>query len=305
VEGRDDVAVYDIWIKLAVGTFVWEPLVAHGKEGVLAFRDLLLRDKMKLLPCTFFIIDHDYDGTRNRVVDDRVFVLPAYSIENYLVTERVLEAFLKISLEVHGGVLARRRALEKFEELRCQFSKLIEPCCAKLFGAKLYPVGNIIISDSLDRYFDIGIEGVCLRNGVCLEDIVRTDVPLPAAAYSCWSSFIAGRDMYTWIRGKFLLYFFRRVCKAFFHDLCSERPRLFGEQRRGLKYSVANDELATLAAWSAIPVGFGDVVKSWLASCRLECGKRAEVVKSSVWRGAQAGRVPRQLGYFGHPQNSS
>jgi hypothetical protein len=53
VEGRDDVAVYDIWIKLAVGTFVWEPLVAHGKEGVLAFRDLLLRDKMKLLPCTF------------------------------------------------------------------------------------------------------------------------------------------------------------------------------------------------------------------------------------------------------------
>jgi hypothetical protein len=271
VEGKDDVPAYEQWIRAELGSLDWEPLVANGKEGVLRFRDLLLRDKMHLRRCTFFIIDHDYDGARGRNLDDGIYVLPAYSIENYLALERVFSAFLKLSLQIPGGAAARNGAMDRFRILRDEFVQLIAPCCAKLLAAKRHDVGNIVIDDNLEKYFEISIDGVRSRDGVPIDNIVKTDREIPAPTDQPWLTFLADRDVLMWVRGKSLMHFFRRACFVFFEDCCSARPSCFLEPRRGVKFDLGSLDFSVLASRSSIPPGFGDVVRRWISQCEHDC----------------------------------
>jgi hypothetical protein len=246
-------------------------LVAKGKEGVLRFRDLLLRDEMDLRRCTFFIVDHDYDGARGRSLDDGIYVLPAYSIENYFALEEVFDAFLKLSLQIPGGAVARKDAVDQFRILREQFVSLMAPCCAKLLSAKGHNVGNIVIDDNLEKYVNISIDGVSAIVGMSIDDVVKSDLPIPMPVDRPWRIFLEGRDILMWIRGKFLMHFFRRVCHVFFEDCCSAQPKCFPEQRCGVKLDPSSFDFGILATRSPVPPGFGEVIRRWVSQCDHDC----------------------------------
>jgi len=204
-------------------------------------------------------------------LDDGIYVLPAYSIENYLALEGVFGAFLKLSLQIPGGGAARNGAVDRFRILREQFVQLIAPCCAKLLAAKGHDVGNIMIDDNLEKYFEISIDGVRARGGMSIDNIIKTDRDIPTPTDQPWLTFLAGRDIIMWIRGKFLMHFFCRACLVFFEDCCSARPSCFPEQRRGVKFDPSSLDFGVLATRSPIPPGFGDVVQRWISRCNHDC----------------------------------
>lgn len=270
LEGKDDLPVYETWIKRISATFDWEPLLAKGKGKALQFRELLQRDRTGMGTCTYFIVDHDYDGMRRYAPGDDAFVLPAYSVENYLVHESVLDSYLRTELRVIGQPDVRQKVLEIFMHVRAQFIALVKAKCEQLYGARNEPVGNVIIGDvaSTVRMFD---EQVSAQSGPWLDDLVVTESPVSEEGLARGRAFLEQGDLPLWIRGKFLLDFFKDFCEILYQDRKSDRPVLFGEKVADQSLSPAGLDMRSLAAKAPIPDGLREMLLQWQEDCRLKC----------------------------------
>lgn len=274
MEGKDDLPVYEAWLKRIQDGLKWEPMIAQGKGKVLEFRDLIRRDKTGIGACTYFIVDHDYDGLRSSVEDDDIYVLPAYSVENYLTAAEVFDSFLRTDLHVVGDPVDRAPLVERFVDLEHSFVAAILPACIKLYGARNERVGNVTIDERVGGFIDIDVEKVQVRSGADVGDMVRSDLPISAGGYADGADFLNRPNVRLWIRGKFLIYFYKKICGLFYKDRCSVTPILFSEQAHGLRYAPASVDFRSLAAKSPLPVGLKEMVCMWSAACNSKKGVR-------------------------------
>ncbi len=270
LEGKDDLPVYETWIKRLDERFEWEPLVANGKSKSLEFRELLHRDRTGLSVCTYFIVDHDYDGMRGHPVTDDLFLLPAYSVENYLIHESVLESYLRTELRLIGVPDERDRVVSHYIAARDEFMESVREPCECLFGARNEKVGNVRVGE-VKSTVTISEKQISAPGGAWLDNLVSTEFPISTAGLQRGHDFLAEREAALWIRGKFMIDFFRDFCELLYQDRKSERPLLFDERASDTSLSVASLDLRNLAAKSPMPEGLREALVRWESDCREKC----------------------------------
>ncbi|MGH8128510.1 MAG: DUF4435 domain-containing protein [Gammaproteobacteria bacterium] len=271
LEGKDDLSVYEIWLKRISEGFKWEPMIAHGKRNLLDFLDIVRRDRTQIGICTYFITDHDYDGLRSRELGNDVYVLPSHSTENYLTGEDVFGSLLRTEMQVLGDPGLHEALMQRFRDWERDFIELMRAPCAKLFGACNEKVGNVVIDDSLGDFISIDCSGVKQRDTANLDTVVRTDHLISAFALQRGFEFLNRPDCRYWIRGKFMYYFFRCIFEMCFADRRSEHPIFFPERAYGLGQSPSAIDYRSLAGRSALPAGLRDRVRDWVERCTRAC----------------------------------
>lgn len=270
LEGKDDLPVYEAWIKRLDESLEWEPLIAKGKAKALEFLDLLRRDKTGLATCTYVVVDHDYDGLRGRSGGEDVFVLPAYSVENYLVHESVLDSYLRTELRIVGTPDVRASVVKLYIDVRARFIEFIKPPCKVLFGAKNEAVGNIRVGQ-VRSVIELVDGTISVRRDASVEDLVTTQAPVSNGGLQAGERFLVEGDPVLRVRGKFLLDFFKEFCEILYQDRKSESPLLFDERAQDNSLSAASLDLRNLASKSPMPEGLGRVLAGWERDCRDRC----------------------------------
>ncbi|QWP75787.1 DUF4435 domain-containing protein [Lysobacter sp. K5869] len=263
--------IYDIWLRRISADLHWESLVAKGKANVLEFREMLLRDKTGLHACTYFIVDHDYDGLRDAEYGSDIYVAPFYSVENLLVNSQVLESLLRTDLNFILDPEQKRRLVAQYERVLNDFTNLVLPACYVLYGAVGQSVGNVNISDGALSAIDISLNGVVVRDAQRLDSLVKTDRPVSDDAIEKARNFFGSILAQNWVRGKFVYIFFKIWVHLVYADIRSNQSTLVGGAVADLAFSPASLDFRSLAARSPLPVGLEDFVMSSERECSMGC----------------------------------
>ena len=93
-EGKDDVGVYDVWVRAVLPDLAFYPLPGSGKSQVLSLRDNLSRSAEEVRSRILYFVDRDFDDLRGYPQGGDIFCTTSYSIENDLVNETVLRSIL-------------------------------------------------------------------------------------------------------------------------------------------------------------------------------------------------------------------
>lgn len=234
---------------------------------------MLRNDTTGMAICTYFIVDHDYDGLRGFTDGEELYLLPAYSVENLLVDSRVLDSYLRTELRVISDPDERQKILELYSVARENFQGLVRECCIRLYGARNESVGNVCIRDVGDAVF-IEDGELIVKGGPWLARLVSTDSEVSAEGIAAGEAFFCDRGEDAWVRGKFLLDFFKDFCRVLYADRVSETPKLFSGPMADKSLSVAGLDIRNLASKSSIPDGLPDALCRWAGRCSERCDDR-------------------------------
>ena len=135
-EGIDDKVVYYHWINRIVSGLSYEPFLCKGKKQLLALKRMLDRDLGGLKNGVYFFVDRDYDDLCGVDPGDVVYMTEAYSFENYLVTEMVLEEVLKNEYHCHAEIACRKAVIENFTVQYDAFLNITRETNRRIFIAK-------------------------------------------------------------------------------------------------------------------------------------------------------------------------
>ena len=135
-EGIDDKTVYYHWIKQIAPEFVYEPFVCKGKTNVLQLKRMLEQDLGGLSIGVLYVIDRDFDDLRGHKCTEVLFMTQAYSFENYLVNESVLDELLKNELHCHAEPACRANVQQLFRTQYADFLIATKDLNFRLFVAK-------------------------------------------------------------------------------------------------------------------------------------------------------------------------
>ncbi len=135
-EGDDDKIVYGQWIRRIRPGLRYEPLPCGGKKGVKELKRLLGRDLDRLGQNIFFLVDRDYDDLRGFENPDGVFMIDTYAVENYLVTDDVLDKLLRDEFPCHARPALRRDIVQMFNRDYADFLNITAAINKRLFVAR-------------------------------------------------------------------------------------------------------------------------------------------------------------------------
>ncbi|HEL3785102.1 TPA: DUF4435 domain-containing protein [Stenotrophomonas maltophilia] len=264
LEGKDDVPVFEVWSKRVSEDFSWEPFVSKGKRNSIALYRLLKRDETGLSDSVFFILDHDYDGGYELAANDDAYVLPGYSIENFVASGEGLEFFMKTTLGLHSAPDFRTLAMEFFHtnlEIYCKH--LLEPC-AILWAARKSGVKGVEAKDAVIDYFEFSSAGIKLKENSSLSDLIAFDGVIDEGEVEKGRIALAGPDLSIWVRGKYVLSFFEKCCQVLHKDINDESPLVFPAHSKS-KLENGSTSMARLAGAVKLPTGFREAIVSWKA----------------------------------------
>lgn len=137
-EGDDDKIVYGRWISRIKHDLQYEVFVCDGKKGVAELKSILDADLGGLGERVYYFVDRDFiDLTEfDACVDNRIFMTPSYSFENYLVTEKVLDSVLRDEYPLHEDFRTRARVVETFTKAYQDFLYVTGEYNWRLFQAR-------------------------------------------------------------------------------------------------------------------------------------------------------------------------
>lgn len=120
VEGEEDITFYQDKLSKIDEQLKYEFIKSDGKEKILKLEDIVnnkLWSKYKIM----LFVDKDYDNTYNY---KNIFVTDVYSIENYFVTNNVLEKILKYSFYIDNQDVVNS-IIKRYEELQIEYHKIL------------------------------------------------------------------------------------------------------------------------------------------------------------------------------------
>ncbi|MHC2115976.1 DUF4435 domain-containing protein [Stenotrophomonas geniculata] len=262
LEGKDDVPVFESWIGRSSESFEWEPFVSNGKRNSIALRNLLIRDTTDLSRNVFFIVDHDYDGLGDSPAGQDIYVLPGYSIENFLATASGLDSVLKGTFGLHSKPDLRALAIDFFNRnFAIYCNHLLEPC-GILWAARKSGAKGVEAKDAVIDYFNFSAAGISARNDRQIAELIRLEENLDPEQMLEGKAELSRKDLSLWIRGKYVYAFFQKCCQILHGDLNSESPQIFSERVR-VGFEAGSISLARLAGVGQAPIGLREAVQSW------------------------------------------
>ncbi len=115
IEGKDDVGVWNVWIKRCGFEGPLELLPCGNKAKVFKLREAIQRNKATTTDNVIFIVDRDYDDWAGNSKEDNTFVTDRYSIENYFICSNVIEHILNTKFGSAGNYEEKKNVLRSFE----------------------------------------------------------------------------------------------------------------------------------------------------------------------------------------------
>jgi len=207
-EGIDDKTVYYHWIKQIVPEFVYEPFVCKGKTKVLQLKKMLAQDLGELSNGVLFVIDRDFDDLCGHQSADELFMTEAYSFENYLVNESVLDEVLKNELHCHAEPACREGVRQLFSTQYTGFLNATKELNFRLFVAKRCRIQRVSdLPKKLGRVANVSLSSVTpVQEPVCAQAVLaREPTEQECAELSADFLNLNPKQRY---RGKFALMFF-------------------------------------------------------------------------------------------------
>lgn len=239
LEGREDIAVYDIWLARELGQEIAEPLDVKGKANVLELSRLIAASDAAKDDKVIVCVDHDFDGDRGYALPPNTYITSGYSIESLMISEACIERLLIRSLNATGAEHDSRRAIvEMFNKLLAEFNKhMLYPNAHARF-ARLCKVECPGFPDRIEPIVEVSLDHVRPRQDttdtqVCVRYLRLGASPLPQCLAE-HVEYLRQTNLTLTGRGKFLLDFVRKFLALVFEDRRATSPTLFKGSNRSL-----------------------------------------------------------------------
>lgn len=261
-EGDDDKAAYYQWIQRLSPGLSYEPFPCRGKEKVLQLKAVLDRDLSGLGDCVFFFVDRDFDDLRGETPDpERLFMTVQYSIENCLVTPRVLERVLTNEFHCHARPMIRASVLERFGQLLDDFLGVTRAVnfriyCARRVGVEIRPA----IPDKISKIVSVALTEVGAGSGTA-DQIIKYARELEAEELAGLQEQFDLLDPRERFRGKFMLGFFLKWLEVLAVDRTSADSICFPDLRKDVKIRLQGLTIENLASKSEPPEGLFEFIQ--------------------------------------------
>lgn len=209
LEGDDDKIVYAQWIGRLRPSLKYALFPCRGKGHLLGLLDLLRRDATGLAEGVHFFIDRDFDDMRNREPGPDVYMTDSYAVENYVVSEHVLEKLLQIEFHCHSCAETRRRIQNIFKEDYQNFLNETKSINLRLFKARKIGLATDSITSTLTKLASVSV-GSVQRGTASPEEIIRFRESIDEEISADLESEFSDLDPPKRYRGKFALAFFKK-----------------------------------------------------------------------------------------------
>jgi hypothetical protein len=255
-EGDDDKIVYSQWIRRVRSDLDYEPFPCGGKEKVLRLRDAVQEDVNELGRCVFFFVDRDFDDLQGRSPGPDLFMTDRYSVENYVVTDTVLNDILKNEFQCHANPDVRQRIIDLFRNVYMEFLTLTRPLNQRLFAAKLI---GAKLGDSLPK--KVGALAVVSLDAVQEsysepESLIKLPRELSSEEKQMVNDKFELIDPRSRFRGKFALLFFQKWLFELCNEYAQRNTKLFNGISATSRVRQSEFTLGVFASKAEMPSGF-------------------------------------------------
>lgn len=237
VEGVNDTRVYLHWIRSIAPELHYEMHICGTKDDALKLLDALRRDQTDLANDVYFLLDNDFDGLKGRQPGPEVFVTPGYSIENYLVSESVLDDVLRVELHCHGEPQCRANVIKTFSKIYTQFLQVTKSLNWRIYLARranIRQVGDL--PNKLSEIAAVSLLGVAASD-TAADDVVELEREPSALEIELHKPEFDRLIPEINYRGKFALLFFKHWLNLLGNDRRNEQTQLFVGARCALSPS--------------------------------------------------------------------
>lgn len=253
-EGVHDKGVYFTWLRRARPELDYEPFPCDGKTLVLELKKVVDEDLNGLKRGVYFFVDRDFDDLRDIKPDSSIFMTDQHSIENYLVSEDVLNELLKNEFHCHAQPALRDTVIAKFSELYDEFLALTRDINFRLFCARKLGIETVAaLPCKIGQLARIDLDTVATlpspEEAVALE---REPTQAELDAMRPHFDELGGRERF---RGKFALLFFLEWLRHLAASRVSGDSELFPDLPRNVKVRLHAITSETLATKSKLPEG--------------------------------------------------
>jgi hypothetical protein len=258
VEGDEDKIVYSHWISRISSQLRYEFFVCGGKRGVRQLRNALYADRSGNEADVLFFVDRDYDDLSGFDVEDQVFMLDRYSIENYLVDGVVLDQSLRAAFPGDGDPAVRSRIREIFQHDYKQFLCFLYELNWRIFVARRFKYDiDDMMPDNAAKFV-----GVCLGRvtdlGAHPAEAIPFDSEPSEAELDPLRKEFEMLDPVLRHRGKFAIKFFRCWLDCLRAEFRNPEIGIFGvSDSSSGKVKTEEFSIGSFASRSPIPHGLG------------------------------------------------
>ncbi|UVO31718.1 DUF4435 domain-containing protein [Bradyrhizobium arachidis] len=267
-EGIDDVGPYSAWAIRCDDSIAFEPLPANGKDQILLFRAGVQPHEVYLRDRVYFFLDRDFDELKGFPAGADVFMTEMYSVENYLVSERVLESILLDEFRCAGEGIDRPLAV--FRSAVTSFAEAMSPAnqrifCARRLGCGLTGSG---MENRISKYVLVQLEATRpLVNYDDLKKLIPLDREPDAEEVKRIAAEFDSLDPPSRHRGKFLLQFFLKWLDLLAEERTTPTRAIFALRTQS-RFSAQQMSMRSLATRSDMPTGLRDFLQQVGAHCQ-------------------------------------
>lgn len=114
IEGKDDVGVWSVWFARSGFNGHIELLPCGGKEKLFELKGMISRSRRVKDDNVVYVFDRDYDDWAGNEADNKTFMTDMYSIENYFVSEKIVDHILNNYFACAGDRESKNVIIENF-----------------------------------------------------------------------------------------------------------------------------------------------------------------------------------------------
>ncbi|WP_372396181.1 DUF4435 domain-containing protein [Azospirillum sp. HJ39] len=262
-EGDDDKAVYSQWIRRIREEMKYEIFVCGGKKQIRNMKIILSRDLGGLKNNVHFFVDRDYDDLEAFPNNENVYMTDQYSIENYLVSESVLEEILKVEFPFNGKPELRFAILKLFHNSYGDFLRETKEVNRRIFYARRL---GIELPDRIPvrvgHLAKITFSS-CEPSGRSSTELIPFDMDTNEQVISALNDIFDKLDGAKRYRGKFAMLFFKRWLEILVSEYNTNSTGLFSEISSEMRPRSNEFTLGNFASKSSIPPEFHDLIATF------------------------------------------
>lgn len=261
-EGPEDVGPYEVWIRRIVDDAIYEPIPANGKGQLLEFRASLANDQNSLSNRVYFFVDRDFDELRGYPEGPDLFRTSAYSVENYLVTAKVLNGILLDEFKCAGDPNERESVTVCFSKVLKEFVEIMAAPNRRLFQAVQLGIRILHKEEKIQKYISVSVDEVtAIYSEVTAADTIRLEREVLTTECTAINQQFDLLPPLTRHRGKFALAFFLKWLDELAAERKNPKKGVF-QKPCSITFSSAAITLRSLATRSEMPEGLREFISS-------------------------------------------
>lgn len=262
-EGQDDSRYYGMRIKSVV--FVSENPIqqnfwCEGKENLISLFHLVISDKRYRNAWVAFFIDRDFDNDGELPNDDRLYVTPCYSIENFYISIEAFKQILRDEFMIQEDHSDFPKTIALYLKLLGEFIDAMEEINAWIYLNRVIEKQNAkssklnLASVSPNVLFTIRIDKVIKKYKVeDLHNLFPFASLIEQEHLESQVLYFKQFDRSRIFRGKYLIHFLECLLKLLIDDCNTRRNRKHFSERKKVSLKVSANLISELTQYADTP----------------------------------------------------